>query len=186
MHNFRRQPILESITIAAPLERCFALSTRVELVKHTLGMNLVAPKEPGEIDRGHVTDGSRVHWRGLKFGLPTHHHTLITGYAAPHPAAARGEQEAEAAGQPIAWFQDSQERGRFAFFQHDHFLREFSSPDGSPHTELHDQVRFTLPFGFPGRLVAQYLLAPHIRRLARQRFRMIKALAEGDGWREWA
>jgi len=37
-----------------------------------------------------------------------------------------------------------------------------------------------------GRLAATLLLAPHIRRLARRRFTMLKALAEGDGWRAWA
>lgn len=161
-----------SIRIHAPLALCFALSTDVALVQRTLRMQLVA----GGMTEGHVTAGSRVHWRGLKFGLPTHHHTLITGYQAPHEVITGGTPKQQ------AWFQDSQERGRFAFFQHDHF---FSQPVPTGPTTLHDEVRFTLPFGPLGRLAARLLLAPYIRRLARQRFRMIQQLAESDGWRQW-
>jgi ligand-binding SRPBCC domain-containing protein len=169
MRDFRTEPITESITINAPLTRCFALSTRVELVRETLGMNLL---DTG-LTSGHITANSRVVWRGWKFGLPTEHHTLITGFAEPH---------IDAGNQLTAWFQDSQERGRFAFFQHDHFFRESSNPTI---TTLHDEIRFTLPFGPLGRLAAGALLAPHIRKLARRRFARIKALAEGDGWRAW-
>lgn len=179
MHDFVRQPIHESIEIHAPLQRCFALSTRVDLVRETLGMQLV-----GGVTSGHVTADSRVRWRGWKFGLPTEHHTLITGFAAPRYAQATGDLNADEPGQMVAWFQDSQERGRFAFFQHDHFLRQSASPAGQPMTVLADEVRFVLPFGAPGMLVAQFVLAPHIRKLAQRRFEMIKKLAEGDGWQQ--
>jgi len=170
MRDYRNNPITESITINAPLARCFALSTRIEIVRETLGMDLV---DTG-LTSGHITANSRVVWRGWKFGLLTEHHTLITAFAEPH---------LNAANELTAWFQDSQERGRFAFFQHDHFL---SQPVDSAITTLHDEIRFTLPFGPLGSLAATLLLAPHIRKLARQRFALIKTLAEGDGWRAWA
>jgi ligand-binding SRPBCC domain-containing protein len=153
--------ILERVTIRAPLERCFALSTRVELVQRTLGMKLI-----GGVTTGHITANSRVIWRGWKFGLPTEHHTLITAFEAPHDG--------------VAYFEDSQEQGRFASFRHEHLFRQRGEE-----TELEDRVHFALPFGPFGRLAAKLLLAPHIRKLARQRFAMIKELAEGDGWREW-
>jgi ligand-binding SRPBCC domain-containing protein len=126
---------------------------------------------------GNITANSRVVWRGWKFGLPTEHHTLITGFAEPR---------LDASNQLTAWFQDSQERGRFAFFQHDHHFRESIDPATQQTiTTLEDEIRFSLPFGPLGRLAAALLLAPHIRKLARQRFAMIKTLAEGDGWRAW-
>jgi ligand-binding SRPBCC domain-containing protein len=188
MRDFRSDPITESTTIHAPIARCFALSTRIELVKETLGMNLVENTEnssqPGTLTSGHITANSRVHWRGWKFGLPTSHHTLITGFAAPHPARL-AELHSAYDTQPVAWFQDTQERGRFAFFQHDHYFRESPDPTGAPITTLEDEIRFTLPFGPLGRLAANLLLAPHIRKLARQRFARIKSLAEGKGWRDW-
>ena len=149
------------VTIHAPMERCFALSTRVELVRETLGMSLV-----GGVTSGFIEADSRVIWRGWKFGLPTEHHTLITRFEPPQDGR--------------AMFQDTQERGRFAFFQHDHF---FAEENGA--TVLHDEVRFALPFGALGRVAAKWLLAPHIRKLAAQRFARIKELAEGEGWRAW-
>jgi ligand-binding SRPBCC domain-containing protein len=175
MRDFVRDPIVESISVHAPIERCWALSTRVELVRKTLGMKLV-----GGITSGNITANSRVVWRGWKFGLPTQHHTLITKFEPPHAHYIRFD------GHEItkeAFFQDSQERGRFAFFAHDHRLRE--EMDGGPITELYDEVRFSLPFGVVGRFIAGRIMEPHIRKLARQRFAMIKRLAEGEGWREW-
>jgi hypothetical protein len=185
MRDFNRDPIRESITIHAPIARCFALSTRVELVKETLSMNLVADPAPGYIASGHITANSRVHWHGWKFGLPTHHHTLITGFAAPHPAHLP-ELHSGYEHQPVAWFQDSQAKGRFATFHHDHYFRETPDPaTGLPLTTLADEIHFSLPFGPLGSFAATLLLAPHITRLARQRFARIKSLAEGEGWRDW-
>ncbi len=176
--------VRDSAQVHAPLDRLWALSTRVELVKDTLGMKLV-----GGTTTGYIGDGSRVVWKGWKFGLPTEHHTLITGWAAPHAAVAEPtltpELHAESLGQPVAWFQDSQERGRFAFFQHDHWLRERTGPDGSPLTVLEDEVHFRLPFGVPGRLASRLILEPYIRRLVKRRFASLKRLAEGNAWRQW-
>lgn len=164
--------VIESTTIHAPIARVFALSTRIELVRETLGMTPVP--QPGTLVSGHVALHSRVLWRGWKFLLPTSHLTLITGFTPPH---------VEAPGLTTAWFQDSQLQGRFAFFQHDHHFREtFDPATQQPLTQLHDEVRFSLPFGPLGRLAAKQLLAPHIRSLCRQRFARIQALAEGKGW----
>jgi hypothetical protein len=177
MRDFRTQPITESATIHAHIERVFALSTRVELVKETLGMNLVDSGVENGVASGHIQAHSRVVWHGWKFGLPTSHHTLITGFAGP---------ERQPTGEVTAWFQDSQERGRFAFFQHDHHFRQtYNVGATAPTTELYDEVRFTLPFGPLGALAAKLLLAPHVQALCKQRFARIKSLAEGDGWREW-
>jgi ligand-binding SRPBCC domain-containing protein len=172
MRDYTREPISESATIEAPMERVFALSCRVELVKETLGMKLV-----GGVTQGFVKGGSRVVWRGWKFGLPTEHHTLMTGYAAPH---------VDAKGERAAWFQDSQEKGRFAFFRHDHnFHEEVDAATGRAVTRLYDEVRFALPFGVLGQIAATTLLAPHVQALCKRRFARLKGLAEGEGWREW-
>ncbi|RXH58459.1 SRPBCC family protein [Granulicella sibirica] len=145
-----------STTIAAPIDRCFLLSTHIDTVRQTLALTPVAGRTSG-----HVAMGDRVTWRGWKFLLPQVHHTLITGYCYP------------------TFFQDTQERGRFARFQHDHHLTE--TPSG---TLLEDEVRFALPFGPLGRLVARLILIPHIRKLLRQRFALLKRLAESDAWRD--
>lgn len=174
----------DTAVVQAPLARMWALSTRVELVKQTLGMNLV-----GGTTSGFVQSGSRVVWKGWKFGLPTEHHTLITGYAAPHPAISEPtlalELHAETPDQWVAWFQDSQERGRFAAFRHDHWLREETAANGTKSTLLEDEVHFALPFGALGRLAARLLVEPYIRRLVKRRFASLRELAEGEGWRQW-
>ena len=176
--------VRDTALVRAPLDRLWALSTRVELVQKTLGMHLA-----GGVTSGHIQDGSRVHWRGWKFGLPTEHHTLITGYASPHPASVEPthapELHAETPGQPVAWFQDSQEQGRFAAFHHDHWFREQQGPAGETFTLLEDEVHFALPFGPLGRLAARWIMRPYVRRLVKRRFASLKELAEGEGWRQW-
>ena len=177
----RVEVVHDTAFVAAPLERLWALSTRVELVRETLGMNIA-----GGITSGHVKAGSRVVWKGWKFGLPTEHHTLITGYAAPQKAG--GEQpalHAEGADQLVAWFQDSQEQGRFASFHHDHWLRQRANATGEVITVLEDEVHFALPFGPVGDLVARAVMVPYVKRLVKQRFANLKALAEGEGWKQW-
>jgi ligand-binding SRPBCC domain-containing protein len=171
MRNFIAEPILESITISAPIARCFALSTNIALVQRTIGMKLIDSGEPGGVTTGHIAANSRVVWRGWKFGLPIEHHTLVTAFEPPHPGSD---------GQLTAYFEDSQEHGRFASFRHEHFLIQLGCK-----TELEDRIHFALPFGPLGRLAAKLLLEPYIRKQARQRFAMIKELAEGEGWSEW-
>lgn len=174
----------DSTVVNAPLDRLWALSTRVELVRDTLGMNLA-----GGVTHGFVQDGSRVVWKGWKLGLPTEHHTLITGYAAPQQAppdaATAAKLHAEGPGQRVAWFQDSQERGRFAFFQHNHWLRERAGADAQPITVLEDEVHFRLPLGPLGRVAAHWMMRPYVKALVKRRFANLKALAEGEGWRQW-
>jgi len=162
------------IEVHAPLERCFALSTNVELVQRTLGMKLI-----GGVTSGSVGAESRVVWRGWKFGLPTEHHTLITVFTPPHEAVIDGESLRS------AFFQDTQESGRFAAFHHDHFFTQRLAP-GAP-TLLEDRIYFDLPWGFAGKFPAKYLLLPHVARLAEERFAMLKRIAESsDEWKAYS
>jgi ligand-binding SRPBCC domain-containing protein len=173
--------VRESILVHAPVERLFRLSTNLALVSKTLGMTAIDTGVACGLTSGHIVANSRVVWRGWKFGLPTEHHTLITGFLPPHqPLAEIGQRDVTSE----AFFQDTQEHGRFAFFQHDHHFYEFADPaTGAPITELSDEVRFMLPFGFLGALVARVLMQPYIRTLCRKRFARLKALAEGDDWK---
>jgi ligand-binding SRPBCC domain-containing protein len=172
--------VRETVLIHAPIERLFQLSTSLALVSETLGMQAIDTGVANGLTAGHVLANSRVVWSGWKFALPTKHHTLITGFIPPHQHLTRfGHHDLTAE----AFFQDTQERGRFAFFQHDHHVYEFAdTATGAPITELHDEVSFTLPFGFLGRLAARFLLTPHIQRLCRKRFARLKSLAESEGW----
>ncbi len=144
----------ESIHVNAPIERCFLLSTSVDLVRKTLKLRPVSGRTTGLI-----VANDRLVWKGWKFGVPAMHETLITGYNRP------------------VYFQDTQGRGRFSFFQHDH---HFHYLDGR--TLMLDIVRFSLPFGKLGHAVARKIVVPHVLELMQSRFEMIKRLAESDDW----
>ena len=149
--------IKDSIHVMAPIERCFLLSTSVEIVALTIGMKPVRGKTSGL-----VVGGDRLVWRGWKFGLPQRHETLITQYSRPK------------------FFQDAMASGRFKTFQHDH---EFTEIGGQ--VLLKDTVRFSLPLGVLGRLVGKYVMIPHIRGLMQRRFALLKRMAESDEWQHF-
>jgi ligand-binding SRPBCC domain-containing protein len=147
----------ESIHVDAPIERCFLLSTSIELVQRTLRLRPVKGKTAGLVE-----NGDRLLWRGIKFGIPAYHETLITGYDAPN------------------FFQDTMAKGYFRHFQHDHHFRWV---DGR--TLMYDIVRFSMPLGGPGRQVGRYIVVPHVLELMRTRFALIRRLAEGHEWERY-
>ena len=149
--------ISDSIHINAPIERCFLLSTNIELVAKTLGMKPIEGKT-----RGMIAPGDKLLWAGWKFGFPQMHETLITRYERP------------------AFFQDTMGRDRFKRFQHDHHLFYI---DGR--TVLNDKIRFTLPLSWVGRLVARTILVPYISRVLRRRMKLLKKIAESQEWQKY-
>ena len=146
--------VKDSIHVQAPIERCFLLSTNVELVRQTIGLEPVEGKTSGL-----VVANDRLLWRGWKFGLPARHETLITRYDRP------------------IFFQDTMGKGMFQSFQHDHHFEEV---DG--YTLLRDVVRFTLPLGFAGQTVGRLIVVPHVLGLLERRLALLKRLAEGPDW----
>ena len=142
--------IEDSMRVAAGRERCFLLSTSIALVERTIGLKPVEGKTSGL-----VVGGDQLVWRGWKFGLPAMHETLITGYERP------------------GFFEDTMGRGRFAFFQHGHWFED----DGGG-TVMRDRVHFRLPLGWVGWLVGRWIVAPHVKRLVRRRFALLKQMAE--------
>ena len=151
----------ESIHVNAPLERCFLLSTSIDLVRRTLKMTPVEGDARWRAT-GLIVGGDRVHWRGWQFGLPARHDSLITGYERP------------------SFFQDSMESGYFKTFQHDHRFEEVGG-----RTLLVDIVRFSMPFGFAGKAVGKAIVVPHVLGLLLRRFELLKRVAEGPDWESY-
>lgn len=148
----------DQIIVQAPVERCFLLSTSVAVVEHELKMHPVAGRTTG-----FVTGGDTVLWKGWQLRLPQSHQSEIRNF------------------EPNRFFQDFMLKGRFASFEHDHaFLNR-----GNGSVLLRDELRFTMPLGWAGWVVGRTVLVPHIRGLMAKRFRLIKQLAEGDGWRQY-
>jgi hypothetical protein len=147
--------ISDSIFINAPIERCFLLSTSVELVGKTYGMKPLEGKVSGLLE-----PDDRLLWAGWKFGFPQMHESYITRYERP------------------AYFQDTMGRGRFKRYQHDHYFYEMND-----RTVLNDKIRFTMPLGFLGRLVGQYVLVPYLSKRLRRRLALLRKVAENR--KEW-
>ena len=149
--------VSDSTLVHAPIERCFRLSCCVALVKEELGMDAVSGRTAGL-----VVGGDIIRWEGWQLGLLHHHVSQISSYQAP------------------VFMQDTMLDGRFKYFQHDHHLKE--TGDG---TLLSDDLRFSMPFGALGRLVARSIMVPHIRKLMKNRFARIKRVAEGEDWQKY-
>ena len=157
--------VRDSVVIAAPVERCFRLSTSIALVQVTLGMRPVA-RESKRVT-GLIEAGDQLMWRGWKFGLPQMHETLVTGF------------------EPTRFFQDTMGRGRFKGFQHDHHFTPVAGSDGREATRLEDEVRFAMPLGWAGALVGRFVMVQTVRGLVRRRFALLKRVAEGEEWRRY-
>jgi ligand-binding SRPBCC domain-containing protein len=151
----------DSTHIAAPLERVFLLSCSLKIVERELGMRAVAGKGSTRTE-GLVTGGDRIRWEGWQLGFWNYHVSLISGFRANE------------------FFQDKMIAGRFKSFLHDH---EFTEIGGQ--VLLKDTIRFSLPWGFAGRLVGKKILVPHIGGLMRRRFALLKRIAESEEWREY-
>ena len=145
------------LLVRAPLERCFALSTSVEVVQHELHMTPVEGRTSGLVQAGDV-----IRWQGLQLGFPNFHVSEICDFDPPN------------------FFSDRMIAGRFRCFEHDH---AFTVVSGG--TLLRDEIRFALPFGPLGWAMGAFVLRPHIAKLLHRRFRLIQRLAEGDGWRRY-
>ena len=145
----------DQTVVRAPLDRCFLLSTSVAIVQKELGMHPTEGRTTGLVVGGDV-----VLWKGRQLGLPQYHKSLISRF------------------EPFRFFQDTMIAGRFAYFQHDHAFTE--NLDGT--VTLADELRFSMPFGWPGWIVGRLILVPHIRRLMRRRFALLKHIAESEEW----
>jgi ligand-binding SRPBCC domain-containing protein len=152
--------VSDRIHVNAPIERCFLLSTSLELVSRSMKMQLATDESTRAA--GLVESGDLVVWRGRVFGLPHRHESLIARYERPH------------------FFQDTMMRGRFRRFQHDHFFTEIGG-----RTLLNDKIRFSLPLGGVTRPVGRFMVTPYLSRLLRQRLELLKRVAEGNEWRQY-
>ena len=147
----------ESQLIRAPIDRCFLLSTSVEIVHQELAMQAVAGRTAGL-----AVEGDVIRWQGWQLGWRHHHVSQINHYQRP------------------SFFQDRMIEGRFACFEHDHHLRETAAG-----TMLEDELRFSLPFGLFGALLARFIVMPHIRNLMRTRFAKLQGIAETQEWHRY-
>jgi ligand-binding SRPBCC domain-containing protein len=154
---------LEELTpILAPIELVFDLARSVEV--HMLG-NVHFGEQAVPME-GHTSGllglGDEVTWRARHFGVRQRLTSRITKYDRPHA------------------FQDTMQRGAFAFMQHDHFFRERNGV-----TEMREFFRFAAPVPILGLIAEALVLRAYMRALLVERNEAIKRVAESEEWRRY-
>jgi hypothetical protein len=152
--------VRDCIHIKAPIERCFLLSTNIELMQRTVRMRIA--QRGSSRCSGLALAGDRIVWRGWWFGLPLQHESIVTAYESPN------------------YVRETVEHGRFRRFEHDLRLTEI---DG--HVLLTGSVRFSLPFGAAGRWAARRTFLPRVMELLRQRLHLLRLVAESEHWPQY-
>jgi ligand-binding SRPBCC domain-containing protein len=145
--------VVVAIAIRAPIERCFDLARNVDVhVQSTAGTN---ERAVGGVTHGLMELGQEVTWEATHFGVRQRLTSRITAYDRPQS------------------FRDSQVRGAFQRFDHDHL---FSCMDGL--TTMTDVFDFTSPLGWLGLAADRLFLQRHMRMFLTERQHVIKSIAE--------
>ncbi|WP_439902130.1 SRPBCC family protein [Microbacterium azadirachtae] len=140
-------------TIAAPVERVFALSLDVGV--HVDSMSAHAERIVGGVGEGSMAEGDTVTWSARHFGMRFRMTSIV--FDVDRPRA----------------FSDRQLRGPFAAFRHRHTFAPV--PEG---TLMRDEIDFRSPLGPVGRLVDALVMRRHLVRLIQQRNDTLAARAE--------
>lgn len=140
----------------APIDCCFDLSRDIDL--HMRSTTHTREVAVAGVTKGSIGLHEEVTWEATHFGIRQRLTTRITAYHRPFH------------------FRDSQVRGAFRRFDHDHF---FSEVDGG--TLMRDVFDYDSPFGILGVLANQLYLKRYMTTLLRRRNRLIKKVAERVG-----
>lgn len=145
--------------INAPLERCFDLSTSIDLHKKS-AINTSEEAIDG-ITTGLIQLNQTVTWRAKHFAVWHKMKVQITEYDRPH------------------YFVDEMVWGIFKSMKHKH---EFKPTDSG--TMMIDKFEFSSPFGFLGRIVDRIILINYMTNFLQERNQVIKEFAESEKWKK--
>jgi ligand-binding SRPBCC domain-containing protein len=143
-----------ALEIDAPIERCFDLARSVDV--HLQSTASTGERAVAGVTTGLMGLGDEVTWEARHLGVQQRLTARITAYNRPFH------------------FRDSQVRGVFARFDHDHYFE--SMPNG--HTRMRDIFDYTAPLGFLGVLADRLFLTNYMRRFLLRRNQVIAHLAE--------
>ncbi|MEO6910835.1 MAG: SRPBCC family protein [Edaphobacter sp.] len=143
----------------APMERCFKLSTSIDL--HLVSAGETRETAIGGVTSGMLEEGETVQWRGRHLGRWRTHTSKIDGW------------------RPYSYFRDVMVEGSFARFEHEH---HFAMMDDG--TRMRDEIRFAVPRGLLSK-VKEKIVRRHLIRLLKQRNAVIKQVAESEEWHRY-
>lgn len=148
-------PIIDVSTfISAPVEVCFDLARDIDL--HVASTQGTDEKAVGGVTSGLISLGEEVTWEATHFGIRQRLTSRITRFDRPRH------------------FRDSQVKGAFHHFDHDHFFTVQSDS-----TVMRDVFDYEAPFGLFGRCADRWFLQSYMERFLKERALVIKAAAEG-------
>ncbi len=137
----------------APIDRCFNLSRDIDLhIQSTAHTREVAV---AGVTKGLIRLDEEVTWEATHFGIRQRLTSRITAYQRPFH------------------FRDSQVRGAFKRFDHDHFFVEVTGG-----TLMRDVFDFESPFGILGDFANRFYLRRYMAALLKRRNKLIKEVAE--------
>jgi ligand-binding SRPBCC domain-containing protein len=142
------------LDIDAPIDRCFDLARSVDV--HLQSTASTEERAVAGVTTGLMGLGDTVTWEARHLGVRQRLTTRITAYDRP------------------SHFRDSQVRGAFARFDHDHYFE--SMPNGR--TRMRDVFDYTAPLGLLGVLADRLFLTNYMRRFLLRRSQVIAHLAE--------
>ena len=145
--------------IKAPIERCFDLSTSIDL--HKLSASKTKEEAISGITSGIIKLGETVTWRAKHFGVWYKMKVKIIELEKPK------------------YFVDEMLEGPFKYMKHKH---EFIFKENQ--TIMNDQFEFSSPYGFIGKLVDNLILKRYMTKFLIERNKIIKDFAESDKWKE--
>lgn len=142
------------------MERCFDLARSIDL--HQASTAETRERAISGRTSGLIGLGEEVTWQARHFGVWQILTSRITAYNPPHH------------------FRDTQVRGVFRRFDHDHyFLREGTG------TQMVDVFDFQAPFGVLGILAERSFLMRYMQRFLTARNAVIKCVAESQRWQQF-
>ncbi len=147
--------------VRAPPERCFDLARSVDL--HVDSSAEIAARAVGGRRAGLSGPGDATVWSARFGGLRFSMHTRIEGYARPDH------------------FGDVMTRGLLRRFAHGYRFEPL--PDGG--CLMSDELDVAAPGPLVGRLAERLYLVGRMQHLVRHRLDHIRAVAEGDRWRDY-
>ena len=148
-------PLIQLETlIHAPIDRCFDLSRDIDL--HMRSTEETHEVAVAGVTTGLIGLGEEVTWEATHFGMRQRLTTRITVFSRP------------------GHFRDSQVRGAFRRFDHDHY---FVALYGAA-TLMRDEFDYDSPLGWLGRVADHFFLEAHMRSFLEKRNLLIKEVAE--------
>jgi ligand-binding SRPBCC domain-containing protein len=147
-------PVIELFTsIEAPAEICFDVARDIDV--HIASTEGTEERAVAGVTSGLINLGQEVTWEATHFGIRQRLTSRITSFDRPHH------------------FRDSQVKGAFRRFDHDHFFGVESDV-----TVMRDVFDYSSPYGLLGRCADLCFLQSYMRRVLKKRALVIKSVAE--------